>query len=179
MTRKVTELTIFVSGCASRISPARFPRDNSPSALISQISGLALASVDDRVGGPFCREHGVILIVVAMHPVAPDRIEIVELVQVIADDVELPVFAEIGRISLGHAVPPFRRVRPRRLMRSSFTSSSAAKSMNYPSRMDHSSSPSRQKYSKPSQIVSGSATKAGLQLLNICSRPIFTSGSCT
>ncbi len=48
-----------------------------------------------------------------------------------------------------------------------------------PSCMDHSSSPSRQKYSKPSQIVLGSATKAGLQLLNSCNRPIFTSGSCT
>ncbi len=31
--------------------------------------------------------------------------------------------------------------------------------------------PAAQKYSRPSQMVSGSATSAGLQLLKICSRP--------
>ncbi len=57
-------------------------------------------------------------------------------------------------------------------------SSSIAKSANSSSDMFHMSSPSLQKYSRPIQTLSSSATMYGLQLLNIWSLPILTSLSC-
>ena len=70
---------------------------------MSQILAFARARVDDRVDGTLRREHGVVLIVVAMHPIAPDRIKILELVQVGADGFEMTILAEIGRVRLGDA----------------------------------------------------------------------------
>src|SRR5260370_11673636 len=63
---------------------------------------LATPGVQDRIDGTVCSEHGVILVVVTVHTVAPDGIKSRELIQVGPHFSKLGVFAEIRGVRLGH-----------------------------------------------------------------------------
>ena len=59
-------------------------------------------SVEDVFNGGHCSEHGVVLIVVLMHSIATDEKEVAEVVNILANDVELVITSEICRISFGN-----------------------------------------------------------------------------
>src|SRR5580704_7919052 len=64
---------------------------------------LPSAAIQYRADSAVRRQHGVVLIVVAVHAVSTDGIEIREPVQICTDRIELAVSTEVSRVGLRDA----------------------------------------------------------------------------
>src|ERR1700733_13775721 len=58
---------------------------------------------DDVIDCRHSGQHGVVLIVVLVHSVSANQVQIVESIEKLADDVESVIGTEIGRVGFGNA----------------------------------------------------------------------------
>ena len=126
--------------------------------------------------GEHGRVHRVILVVVFVHAIPADRVQIGDRIQETAHDGEMVgVRRIVNRVGVGDSYDDGvenRGARPSPRPSSSFVASAISDA----SSLCQISSPLEQKYSIPRQVRPDSGTSAPLQLLKFCTRPTLKCG---